>query len=577
MGSGNLSRFPKLPDLIAELEASDSSLTPFPCVVLRNITTEIIDAYLRYEARRAGWDVRLCTGGFDNMVQDILEKVPAEVWAETKAILVFLFQVEFGGRSPAGEGDLEKGYLEKMDFILRALHLKSAAPVFWIFDDLRQMQNLEAHEDLAADCRQLASQAAQLALNYPGCRFVNLSSVRTRTGSAGFYDARLWHTARNPLSRTGWGEVAVELAKGFRSISGRGRKALILDCDQVLWGGIVGEDGVEGIRIGEEYPGNAYRAFQALLLSLKKNGILLGLCSKNNETDVQEVFRERPEMLLRWEDFAATRVNWQDKAANLQSLSKETGISLDAMSFADDSTVEVEWVRQAVPSVCVIPLDPQKPEEHGARILRWGDLWVGPATEEGTLRAQHPKAEIHRANLAKAAPSMEEFLRNLALKARFEALQPKNLERAVELLARTNQFNLTGYRPTLEQFAQRMTKGEIFGWLCHLEDRYGDYGKIALCVFEKNNAGVKLENYAVSCRALGRGLEFAFLTKIAAELRAMNIRTVEGTYVPTHKNTPALEFLQKTGWPLQETKHGTQRFLWEKPFLLQQTAAWIQA
>lgn len=571
-----MNRFPKLPDLIEEIEAPASNLTPYPCLILRNITTEILEPYLRYEARRTGWDVRLWTGDHDSIVQDILEKVPPEVWAKTNAILVFFFQTELVEGIPTRGGGLAKGYLERMEFILRAVRLKSPAPVFWIFDDLREMQNPEGHEALFSGIRELADQAAQLALEHPDCRFVKLRSLRNRIGVAGFYDARLWHTARNPLSRAGWGELAVELAKGFRAVSGRGRKALILDCDQVLWGGIVGEDGVEGIRIGGEYPGNAYRAFQALLLNLKQAGILLGLCSKNNETDVREVFRKRPEMLLGWDDFAATRVNWQDKAANLMSLAEELGVALDAMTFADDSMVEVGWVRQSVPSVLAVPLDPQKPEEHAERVLRWGDLWMGSATGEGALRAQHPRAEIQRAGLAKAAPSLEEFLRGLALKAKPEALRSDNLERAVEILARTNQFNLTGYRPTLEQFAQRMKKGEIFGWICHLEDRYGDYGKVALCILEKKGAEAKLENYAVSCRALGRGLEFAFLGKIAAELRAMNITAVEGAYVPTPKNAPALEFLRKTGWPLQGPEHGAQRFRWEKPFVLQQTAPWIQ-
>ena len=327
-----------------------------------------------------------------------------------------------------------------------------------------------------------------------------------------------------------------------RTLKGKVRKCIVLDLDNTLWGGVVGELGPQGIMLGQEYPGNAYLEFQRLLLSLYENGIILAINSKNNPEDVEEVFAKNPNMILRKNHFGAIVANWNNKADNLKTIANELNIGTDSLIFLDDDALNRDLVRSILPEV-LVPDFSLPPEEYVQTLLNLDVFHAMRITEEDRERGQMYAAERERKEIKLKTTDISQYLQNLNIEIAI-SLNDKNLiPRLSQLTQKTNQFNLTTIRSTEKEIEEWINKG----WYVYsgdVKDKFGPYGITILAIFEPLNKNkIRLVTYLMSCRVMGRGVEQSFFRSIAEELSRHKFTHIEASFVPTKKNMPAAEFL----------------------------------
>lgn len=328
------------------------------------------------------------------------------------------------------------------------------------------------------------------------------------------------------------------------------KKCLVLDLDNTLWSGILGEDGVDGIQMSGDYPGKAFHLWQEGLKELQKNGVILCICSKNNEQDVLDVWAKRSDMVLRREDFAAWRINWQDKATNLRELAEELNIGLDSMVFVDDNPSERELIRQMLPMVCV-PDWINQPYELPVlyRYLVENYFRVNQVTDEDRSKTlqYHQNAERRLAQTQFA--NITEFIASLSIRLTIGELTQNDgarITRAAQMTQKTNQFNLTTKRYE-EADIQRLILSGASVWTLDVADRFGDYGMVGLLI-ESNG---EIDTMLLSCRVLGKGIEEAFVKEVLRRMhKQKGINGVVSRYIPTAKNTQVADFWEKVGFSL---------------------------
>jgi FkbH-like protein len=357
-------------------------------------------------------------------------------------------------------------------------------------------------------------------------------------GYTALFDDKWWYMGRMPLGDRGLSLLADEIAARVRSLRKPSMKCIITDLDGTLWGGILGEDGLDGIRIGEEAEGRPYLDIQRKLRRLKETGILIAIASKNDEAAALAALRDHPEMTLRPEDFAAWRINWGDKAENVRAIIEELNIGADSILFLDDSAFERERVRDGVPGVLVPDL-PEDPVEIPAFVARlaWDTMFKSRITAEDKARTAMVREEGERRQLRTSSGTLEDFYRSLEMTLTFMESPTKHAKRLSQLTLKTNQFNLTTRRYTDEDMA-RMLEGPAFVvFAASLRDRFGDSGIVSLLIAEETKKGTALiDTFLMSCRVVGRTVEKAFLALVARHLRERGITKLVGEYLPTAKN-----------------------------------------
>ena len=327
---------------------------------------------------------------------------------------------------------------------------------------------------------------------------------------------------------------------------GQVKKCLVLDLDNVLWGGVVGEVGPLGIAIGPDYPGNAFRALQRAAIDLYERGVILAINSKNNIADVLEVFEKNPHMLLKLDHFAAVRINWEDKTDNLRSLADELNIGLDSMVFLDDDAVNREMVRTVLPQV-LVPDFSLAPEEYAITLLSLSVFDSLSVTAEDKERNRMYAQERQRKEALSSATTMEEYLRKLDIVVRIVRNSEEVIARASQLTLKTNQFNLTTRRYTEQDIRSLMREGSVI-YTADVRDSYGNYGitNVAIVQFVGDTAIV--DSFLMSCRVFGRGAEFALMEQIVADAKERDIHKIIAHFIPTTKNDPAKDFLPALGY-----------------------------
>ena len=328
------------------------------------------------------------------------------------------------------------------------------------------------------------------------------------------------------------------------------KKCIVLDLDNTLWGGVLGEDGIDGIKLGGDYPGKAYHLFQEALLELSKSGVILTICSKNNEGDVMEVWDKSPFMVLRKDRFATWRINWTDKATNIREIADELNIGLDSLVFIDDNPTERELIRQALPMV-EIPEFPAQPYELP---LFFQDLVekyfrVYSITKEDKEKTEQYKANAQRAQAQRSFVDFDSFLESLDIHLTIEAANGFNIPRIAQMTQKTNQFNLTTKRYTDSDIISRLQDGWKI-WCLSVSDKFGDSGITGTIIVNGN----EIDTLLLSCRILGKGIETAFLRCILGILKNQGMENVRARYVPTAKNAQVKDFFERLGF-LCETEH----------------------
>lgn len=359
-------------------------------------------------------------------------------------------------------------------------------------------------------------------------------------------DWRLWFLAQMPFS-----PAKKRVGTNTPSVPASRKKCLVLDCDDTLWGGTLGEDGLAALKIGGDFPGNAFAFFQKKCIELAESGIILAVCSKNNAADVREVFESHPAMILRREHISAWRVNWADKAQNIREIAAELNIGLDSLVFVDNEPRERERVAAAFGGSVATPEFPVRTHDLPDFFERLADEFfrTEKLTGEDAAKTQQYRDAAARSEIARNFASLDDYIASLEIRLSVAAADDFSLPRLAQLTQKTNQFNLMTRRRTEAELRDFIARGNAVFSLS-ASDKIGDLGIVgeAEIAFSSDKTSARFENFMLSCRALGRGIETAFARKILQILRERGIETVFADYLPTAKNVPCANFLPALGF-----------------------------
>src|SRR2546427_965261 len=484
-------------------------------------------------------------------------------WTRPEAVLEM-----FGNLLDFADVDVERLYGQVDEYAAHLLGMRERAKVIfaptWVVPTLHQGHGMLDLAPRVGISRALLQINLRLLENLDrGSNIVPLNAA-TWIEAAGekAFNSRLWYMAKVPFANEVFKAAARDMKAALRGLGGRSRKLVIVDLDDTLWGGIVGDQGWENITLGGHDPaGEALVDFQRELKALTRRGVVLAIVSKNDESVALEAIRKHPEMVLRLDDFAAWRIDWSDKAANIVDVVEELNLGLDSVVFIDDNPVERARVRDALPDVLV-------PEWPGDRrlyphALRSLDCFDKPAiSDEDRRRSGMYVTERRRAELKQEVGTLEAWLRNLSIVVTVESLNVTNLARVVQLLNKTNQFNLSTRRvtgPELQAWASR--DGRQL-WAFRVGDKFGDSGLTGIASVEREGSRARIEDFVLSCRVMGRKVEETMLHIAVEWAREAGLDAVYSVFQATPKNKPCVEFLRTSGlqaraehvfaWPLRQ-------------------------
>lgn len=593
----------------------DHPLQHAPAIRLALVGSGTLDAFaahLRVACAQMGLQPHLYLGGFGQWAQEILDPRSAFYAFGPELIVVALDAKDIGAQQPAptlreeqpeailSVSDAAQARLEGSDSLclkttealshLRGLlsALRAQAPAADVLLHTFALPDHSPHAILDVKTRggqrewYEALNHALLTLvqdEFPQIHLLDRERIEARHGKSRVRDERMWYLAGLPFSESFLPVLTAEHLRFIRPLKGMTRKCLVLDLDNTLWGGVLGEDGPEGIRLGgTAAPGNAFLDFQSALLDLHRRGVLLALCSKNNEEDVWPVIEGHPGMALRREHFAAARINWQDKAANIQEIAHELNLGLDSLVFLDDNPAERALVRERVPQVLTVEM-PRDPA-HYRRCLLDLDVFETLALthedrERGRLYAEQASRKAFEAEAKRGqatpggtgATDVHAYLADLQMHVRIEAARPGMLARIAQLINKTNQFNLTTRRYTQAQVEAMASEPERWGlFAVQVSDRFGDSGLTGVALIEKQaETGCQvweIDSLLLSCRVLGRGVEAALGVFLRQAARAGGASRLRGRFYPTPKNGPAAHYYASEGYSLMDGQEG-EGSVWE--------------
>lgn len=389
----------------------------------------------------------------------------------------------------------------------------------------------------------------ELGLRAPSeVHLCDLEYLAARRGLLASRDDRAWFESKQLGSPEFIADVARDLSHIVTSLKGGPKKVLVLDLDNTLWGGVVGDDGLNGIEVGDTSPrGEAFKAFQRSILALWQRGILLAVCSKNEDGIAREVFERHPEMVLRLEHFAAFKANWNPKSENIKSIASELSLGLDSFVFIDDNPAEIEIVRQFCPTVTTFLLGPD-PAQYAATLQDTRLFEPIRVTPEDLDRGRQYQVEaLRRSHLAQAT-DMGSYLRSLEMVAVVSPLDETDLPRATQLVNKSNQFNLTTVRRTEAEVRALTNEPRFACFTVRLSDRFGDHGLISVLFCEIVEQAVRVETWVMSCRVLKRQVEDVVVNELARIARARGCDRLIGVYVPSAKNAMVRELYPSLGF-----------------------------
>jgi len=373
----------------------------------------------------------------------------------------------------------------------------------------------------------------------------------SKYGEKNIFDYKQFHIGDIQIAFNYIPYFAHELMSYVKPMFGINRKCIILDLDNTLWGGVVGEDGFDGIELGQTPNGKSFVEFQKQLLSLWQQGIILAINSKNNFDDAMKVIRDHPDMILREKHFASIQINWNDKAQNLKQIADEINIGLNSIVFFDDDKLNQERIKQEFPEVLTIEIS-NDPSQYSSILTHLNDFNVLQKTEEDTKRGEMYAQQRQRKQFENTVSNLDQFLRQLDIKVKIKKSNEFLIPRISQLTLKTNQFNLTTRRYQEEEIRE-FTKDKNFAVGCaQVLDKFGDNGITGAYIVKKNDTSWILDTFLLSCRIIGRGVENAMLSHILKDAKNNGIEEFKAEFISTPKNKPAENFLLEFGFKKQD-------------------------
>lgn len=533
------------------------SSAPFRILVLQNFTFNSIESHVRYHLLHDQLEVEFIYGGFDTIYQDscdlsnitndgfdliliasyfpMVSRVISECYTSLSKDAIY----QEVTRINTLNRDIIKNIRKQSHKPIVLFNVPR--PIFrklGIYDSAIPMGEIGTYTEINIPLNDLAQ-------TYQSLFVLDLDYCVGYIGSQHAYMHKYWVRYKMPFSYELQHHIGCELAKYIRALSGKTKKCLVLDCDNVLWGGILGEVGCHNIHLGESALGLPYLEFQRSILELYHRGVLLAICSKNNESDVIECLGKNQNMLLHKAHFVNIKANWDNKADNIYSIAKELNIGLNSLVFMDDSSFEIDMIRSQLPEVAAIQADIENPLNNVTMLLGSGLFDSIQYTDEDKIRTELYHNEKNRNEHKRLTNNLEDYLRSLDMMISISYLKEDVMDRALQLLQRTNQFNVTANRYNKEELIQFSQSDDYDVLILTLTDRFGAYGNCGLAILDYTQADVAtIQSFLLSCRVLGRGVEDVFIRECARLATTHGCHHFRIHYRDNKKNSQCVDFLK---------------------------------
>lgn len=523
------------------------------CLLIADFTVDGLTPFLRADTEPP---LFRCTVAPFDQVMPILLDGEAECWTTQPEIAVVWTRPQSAIKSFAqlarGESVLTETILAEVDRFADCLRAAARRGVIlfvptWTwpsYDRALGLLNLDTKIGPGYHLLRMNARLAEAVGDEPNVHLLDAGRWVALAGTAA-NSPKLWHLGKIAFGPEVFRQAAADLKAGIRALRGLGRKLVVLDLDDTLWGGIVGDVGWEGLQLGGHHPlGEAFVAFQRALKALTRRGIILGIVSKNTEGVALDALDRHPDMVLRRSDFAGWRINWDDKAQNLRELVAELNLGLAAVVFIDDNPAERARVREALPQVYV-PEWPADKLLYEKALVELTCFDSPTLSEEDRARTRMYIAERQRNEIKNSVTSVADFLASLGLRVTIDRLRRENLARAAQLLNKTNQMNLTTRRMTDTQYLAWSEEEGHHVFVFRVEDRFDDYGLTGIASLAASGRRGEIADFVLSCRVMGRGIEQAMLHTLVACGRSVGLQDLIATLVPTERNAPCARFFDE--------------------------------
>lgn len=570
----DLNQLNKLAKAIGKAVAKGKSLEPlipFRLAVLSNSTLDLLGPAMVASAARHGVALDVIQPAFDQVAQEALNPESQVNSAKPDAVLFALDYRALPLKISPGDTEAAAatvrgvvGYLQSLRRGIKAgsnsvcIFQTFASPAELLFGSLDRGLPGTRRSLIESVNRDLADGVVG-----SGDVLLDVAGLAETVGLAEWHNTRLWNMAKLSFSDELIPIYAEHVARTISSMRGKSKKVLVLDLDNTVWGGVIGDDGLEGIRIAQgDAAGEAYLAVQRMALELRQRGIVLAVSSKNNDDVAREPFEKHPEMLLKLEHIAVFQANWNDKATNIQAIAEELSIGLDSIVLLDDNPMERGMVRELLPQVAVPEL-PEDPAWYARTLSAAGYFESVSFAREDLQRAGFYQDNAKRAELQRQVGGVEAYLATLEMAITFQPFDATGRARIVQLINKSNQYNLTTRRYTEPEVEEAENDPDVFTLQVRLTDIFGDNGMISVVICRPGAAATwEIDTWLMSCRVLGRGVEQMVLREILEHARARGVKKLIGTYLPTDRNKLVIDHYGKLGFAkVSEDKSSSAR--WE--------------
>ena len=524
--------------------------------ILGDSATQQLAAAIRGESVRRGWKLRVYDADYDQMEAQLLDPESELYQSKPDYILMFActekLRQRFCSAPPAARTGFAEKELARFVQLWEAAHARCGAKIIMFDfpdtgDSVFGSYAIRTPVSFGYQLRRLNALLGEaMADGHPYVYPAALSAVQTRLGSDVFFDSRNWYLAKMAMTTDALPAAASAVLDIVTALSGCIKKCVICDLDNTLWGGVIGDDGMDGIRLGDLGDGPAFTALQRWLLELTRRGILLAVCSKNDEAVAKEPFEKHPEMVLRLEDIAVFVANWENKADNISRIQKILNLGLDSFVFLDDNPFERGIVREMLPQVTVpdLPDDPALVPAYLESLHLFEAVSFSGEDAERTAQYQ---AEASRTAAQERFVNYEEYLSSLHMQAEILPFDSFHAPRIAQLTQRSNQFNLRTVRYSEAEIAEIAASDEYITRYMTLTDRFGEYGLISLVILKKQGNALFIDTWLMSCRVLRRGVESCLFNEIVKIAQAGGYEKLTAEYLPTAKNAMVADFYDKMG------------------------------
>ena len=558
LNENQLTRLARTIDQARQDGRSLAPLVPFRLGIISNATSHFLAPALVATAARHGIALECIEAGFDQAMQEALSAESPINRAHLDAVLLAIDYRGLPLRLTPGNAEASRqtvaAVLEHVNRIRAGLHANSktvcilqtlARPVETYFGSLDQVLPGTLRsliDDINRDLAKIASESHDLLFDVAG--------LAETVGLADWHAPTLWNMAKLPFSSTFLPLYAEHACRLIAALRGKSRRCLILDLDNTLWGGVIADDGLEGIVIGSgDATGEAHLAVQQTVLRLRERGVVLAVSSKNSDETARLPFRHHPEMLLREDHIAVFQANWNDKATNIKAIAETLSLGLDAMTFLDDNPVERGLIRTQLPQVAVPEL-PDDPALYARTLLAGGYFEAVAFSAEDRQRADFHQDNTRRIALQQGAGDIEAYLASLGMVLTIQPFDATGRARIAQLINKSNQFNLTTRRYTETEVAELENDPDSLAWQVRLADAFGDNGMISVVICRPLGTDWHIDTWLMSCRVLGRRVEEVLLKELLAAARQHGIDRLIGTYLPSGRNQLVEEHYGKLGFAL---------------------------